>query len=89
MNASIESELAKNSYNQPTIQADKLKEMMQYGLLLQRSDGTYETPEEQDRRLAHNMRMRFNRSFDSVFNELVFYALSAKRFSWWCRVDDA
>ncbi|CAE7228898.1 unnamed protein product [Symbiodinium sp. CCMP2592] len=44
---------------------DTLKEMMQYGLLLQRADGTYETPDEQDRRLAHNMRMRFNRSFDS------------------------
>ncbi|CAE7333803.1 unnamed protein product [Symbiodinium sp. CCMP2592] len=43
----------------------KLKEMADCGLLLELSNGVYETPDERDRRLAHNQRMRFNRSFDS------------------------
>ncbi|CAE7853418.1 unnamed protein product, partial [Symbiodinium necroappetens] len=46
-------------------QADKLREMHQHGLLLERGDGSYETPDDRDRRLCHNQRMRFNRSFDS------------------------
>ena len=37
-----------------------------HGLLLRRSDGTWETEEEHDRRLLHNQRMRFNRSFESA-----------------------
>ena len=40
--------------------------MLEQGLLFQRPDGQYETADERDRRLAHNCRMRFNRTFDSA-----------------------
>ena len=43
--------------------------MMQEGLLFARPDGKFETIDERDRRLAHNARMRFNRSFDSTLSE--------------------
>ena len=39
--------------------------MLDYGLLCRREDGTYETADARDKRLAHNQRMRFNRSFNS------------------------
>ena len=45
--------------------------MVNHGLLLERSDGLFETPEERDRRYAHNQRMRFNRSFDSCFEAVM------------------
>ncbi|CAE7403183.1 unnamed protein product [Symbiodinium sp. CCMP2592] len=40
--------------------ADTLKEMMQYGLLLQRADGSYETPEEQAAENWDNSSIVFN-----------------------------
>ena len=47
------------------MEAQKEKELANIGELFQRPDGRMETADERDRRLAHNARMRFNRSFDS------------------------
>ena len=46
-------------------QEQKLKAMAEKGLLVPRGDGSFETVDERDKRLAHNQRMRFNRSFQS------------------------
>ena len=47
------------------MEAQKEKELLDAGDLFQRPDGKWETADERDKRLAHNARMRFNRSFDS------------------------
>ena len=47
------------------VQAEKVQQMLAAGLLFARPDGKHETADERDRRLAHNARMRFNRSFES------------------------
>ena len=46
-------------------------QLVNQGVLFQRPDGKYETADERDRRLAHNARMRFNRSFDSSLSDLL------------------
>ena len=35
-------------------------------LMFKRPDGKWETNDERDKRLAHNARMRYNRSFEST-----------------------
>ena len=47
------------------MEAQKEKELLEAGALFQRPDGKWESADERDKRLAHNARMRFNRSFDS------------------------
>ena len=50
--------------------AEKEKVMIIDGVeMCQRPDGRMETVDERDKRLAHNARMRFNRSFDSPMTE--------------------
>ena len=49
-------------------------------VLFMKSDGTYETAEQRDRRLAHNTRMQFNRSLESSSLEALM-ALWGKHIS--------
>ena len=48
------------------LKEDQKNEMLKLGLLFPGPNGRLETADERDRRLAHNSRMRFNRSFESA-----------------------
>ena len=57
------------------MQESKIDAMLSYGLIHRRPDGTYETEDAKDKRIAHNQRMRFNRSFQSAFANTALFLM--------------